>query len=936
MMLSIWHSFQTWLNKLFGARQVATPNSAGSNSSIMQNIQSTVRFAARKAINRTVPQLEVIETRFSKTSQKYIKKKEIYKLLAKVYALGKNPQSVIGQVITSDEAILIHPNNQHTSRHHLSIEQKSGTSQRDRYILKNQKTTNGTFNRLPFWMYLKFWEYGSNYQYQATKIPFIYYKCKKLNRDIELKDGDVIIIGEPEALDDKNKSTNPQLRFIYPPVWYVRVAIWAGKGLLGLILFYLLLCWLLMRSVSDVAIKPLPSSPAPLAIYANDNKTVMAGGLATPHQEKNKIKDFPELVVQTVLASEDQLFWIHNGINPYRIANLALERFVRKGGGGGSTIDQQLARTLFSYDVNGKDMWGKKIEYDPDKGTQDTLDRKIREAGIALRLNRAYSKDDLLLAYLNTVDLGYRDTGESIRGFSDASLFYFNKPIENLSAKDPQDVARVANLVSLLRAPALAESLCDRRIEPSAEEIAAAIKKQQQDKETGKKVSDKLNLEIDVVRQNAKYLKDVRDALINLISDRGYITKDVAAIAKKQTNYNLFASQSGFCQGRSASEAYKYSPVFLSERIREEMRIVLSITEDEEKERKREVFDNYIVVSSLDTDKQDNARRLLTEKLEKLWLDKGVPHGALITINPKDGEVLALVGEVEASKVRYDYAATELIPPASTFKMFFYTAALKGGLPSDRVYDCANLQFEGETFSVADYSGYCASGNRRISVKEAVAFSDNLMPLRVVKDYASMRDVAELAREMGLTTQLNPPIPRMAFGQYKTILREMTGAYGVLANGGKYNFPHAIREIRWNTNKNNCDSSPQKVKNCPLIYEYKKDVRAEKRVISEQIAAKMTDLLQAVVSDGTGRNADIRSQIGKTIAGKTGTSDGRQDGWFIGYIPKELVTGVWLGNFVQPALVVSPPPTTDFNSADAAMVWGDYMFLCHQEKGCRK
>jgi peptidoglycan glycosyltransferase len=269
--------------------------------------------------------------------------------------------------------------------------------------------------------------------------------------------------------------------------------------------------------------------------------------------------------------------------------------------------------------------------------------------------------------------------------------------------------------------------------------------------------------------------------------------------------------------------------------------------------------------------------------------------------------------------------------------MFFYTAALKGGLPSDRVYDCANLQFEGETFSIGDYStGYCALGKPSISVKEAVAFSDNLMPLRVVKDYASMRDVAELAREMGLTTQLNPPIPRMAFGQYKTILREMTGAYGVLANGGKYNFPHAIREIRWNTNKNNCDSSPQKVKNCPLIYEYKKDVRAEKRVISEQIAAQMTDLLQAVVSDGTGRNADIRSQIGKTIAGKTGTSDGRQDGWFIGYIPKELVTGVWLGNFVQPALVVSPPPTTDFNSADAAMVWGDYMLLCHQEKGCRK
>jgi membrane peptidoglycan carboxypeptidase len=578
-------------------------------------------------------------------------------------------------------------------------------------------------------------------------------------------------------------------------------------------------------------------------------------------------------------------------------------------------------------------MWGKKIPYNPEKGTQDTLDRKIREAGVALKLNSIYrNKDSILLAYFNSVDLGYRNTGESIRGFSDASLFYFNKPIEKLSAKDPEDVARIANLTALLRAPARAQSLCDRRMEASESELNIAKEELESKKGDGK-------LGIDRVREDVLDLKNVRDTLINLISDRGYISKEVAAQAKKFTNYTLFDNKSGFCQGRDASsDYYKFSPIFMSERVREEVRVVLSITKQEEKERGRGIFDNYIVVASLDVDKQDNARRLLERSVDKLWIDKRVPHGALMTMNPKNGEILALVGEVKSPdrKYQYDYAATELIPPASTFKMFFYTAALKGGLPLDRTYPCDSLQFENETFPVSEYSGYCASGNRTIDVKNAVAFSDNLVPLKVAKEYANIQQVVDTARDMGIRSQLEPPVPRMAYGQYKAILREMTGAYAVLANGGKYNFPHAIREIRLNTNKDNCDSTLQKFKNCPVIYDYQKDVRADKQVISADVANKMTELLRGVVSEGTGRNADIRELIGKDIAGKTGTSDGSQDGWFIGYIPNELVTGVWLGNFVQPALVTNPPPTGDFNSADAARVWGDYMLICHQAKGCGK
>ena len=109
--------------------------------------------------------------------------------------------------------------------------------------------------------------------------------------------------------------------------------------------------------------------------------------------------------------------------------------------------------------------------------------------------------------------------------------------------------------------------------------------------------------------------------------------------------------------------------------------------------------------------------------------------------------------------------------------------------------------------------------------------------------------------------------------------------------------PHAIREIYLNTNKDKCDSSPERFVNCPRIYRYEDDVRAGQQVLSKDIADKMTNLLRGVVSNGTGINADISAEIGKDIAGKTGTSTDSQDGWFIGYIPNEMVTGVWLGNY---------------------------------------
>ena len=936
MILAFFSRFFANIAKFFAAKSAQasvagakTPQPMSSKiGTVMQTVRKQAYNSAIGSVTRAAPKLVVFDPEANTREERKFSKK-----LTGTTHVGRSSNQCQSLVKNSDHKIII-VRNDNLSKHHLSINLEERGNHK-KYILSYKDTANGTFKREPIWASLLFWRHGSDCKVPMW-IPFFNWKYKKLKTDVDLCDGDVLIIGPPGDIDKITKKiTNPQLKFVYPPVWYIRLAILSAKGLLALILLFGLACWLMTRSVSDVIVNPLPNSPAPLAIFASNGKTLMAGGISTPHQEKKQLSEYPKFLVETLLQSEDKIFYFHPGLNPVRIVTTAIDNLIAKGiTGGASTLTQQLARTLFQYEVNGKDMFGKKILYNQEEGTKDTLDRKIREAGLALRLTFTHSKNDILLAYMNSVDLGYRTTGERIRGFSDASNFYFAKPIEEFSDQDPEDIARIANMVSLLPAPVLADSMCYRRIELTNSERKEADNAAEEAKKKGKKIETKM----ESLRKDAIDLKEKRDGMIDRLRDRGLISANLAKDAKTRVNYNLFSNKNGFCQGSVASpDSYKYSPIFLTERTREEVRVALSISKQAEQEQGKGIFDNYIVLASLDVDKQDRAKRLITKSIERLWRQKGVPHGALITIDPKTGEILALVGEVQSldGNTKYDYAATEEIPPASTFKLFFYTAALKGGLPLDRIYACDSLNFARQFFPVSDYSHYCAAGENAIDLKTAVALSDNLVPLKVAKEFSSLDQVVETARDMGINTPLDAKVPEMAYGQYRAILREMTGAYAILANQGKYNFPHAIREIYVNTNRGNCDSSAEKFRYCPRIYAYEKDVRAEKQVISAKVADQMTELLRGVVKFGTGRNADISAVINKDIAGKTGTSDGSQDGWFIGYIPDELVTGIWLGNFVQPALVTMPPPSQDFSSADAAQVWGDYMLSCSSLVGCK-
>ena len=212
----------------------------------------------------------------------------------------------------------------------------------------------------------------------------------------------------------------------------------------------------------------------------------------------------------------------------------------------------------------------------------------------------------------------------------------------------------------------------------------------------------------------------------------------------------------------------------------------------------------------------------------------------------------------------------------------------------------------------------------------AMAVSDNLIALKVAQD-AGLEKMIDTAHKMGIQSELNPPEPRLVLGSKRVTLLEMTSAYGVLANHGIGNKPHIINRII-DISSPNCSRQNYSTDNdCRVLYAYdgdtqsglKPDLGKNRRILSREIADQITELLKGVVADGrNGRPIGTASRVNiPEAAGKTGTSDKSRDLWFIGYIPEDLVTGVWIGN---PAVKRAP---TQAKSSDAAQIWQKYMKL---------
>ena len=273
------------------------------------------------------------------------------------------------------------------------------------------------------------------------------------------------------------------------------------------------------------------------------------------------------------------------------------------------------------------------------------------------------------------------------------------------------------------------------------------------------------------------------------------------------------------------------------------------------------------VVSTLDPKLQDAAERAVDQTLAQDGEKSEVTQGALVAMAP-DGAVRALVGGRDYVDSQFNRATQALRQPGSSFKPFVYLAALEHGLtPQDRFVDAP--------IRIGNYQPH-NYGNKYmgdVSMADAVANSLNSVVLQV-EQRVGVDAVVATAHRLGITSELNRDIS-LALGTAEVSLMELTGAYAAFASGGDGAWPYGISEI--------------KDKDGTVIYH--RTGSGPGRVIEPGIAAEMTELLTGVVERGTGRSA----QIGRPIAGKTGTTQDYRDAWFEGF-SADLVCGVWLGN----------------------------------------
>ena len=702
-------------------------------------------------------------------------KAETYPLLGDRYLLGRSSQSC--DIVVRNPVV---------SQVHLSVLRDQppqgawwGRLIRSPFVLRDENSTNGIF------------------------------RGKRRLKSVVLKHNAVYTLGPPEL------AASVRLQFIDPPPWYVQAYRYMMYGIGGLSLVtgaIVALQW------QRFAVNPLPLSvQGPVVVYARDGQTPLSPTTNRTHTELKGLKDYSPYLPLAVMASEDSRFYAHLGIDPIGVARAAVTNV--KGGGireGASTLTQQLARSIFRSYV----------------GSEDSAGRKVREAIVALKLEFDYSKDFLLLTYLNRVYMGYGNFG-----FEDAARFYFAKPAKDLS------LAEAATLAGILPAPNSYNPV-----------------------------------------QNYDKAIEQRNGVLTRMTELGQISADEANKARRsRIEVNPKAKE----ELSKLIAPYYYSHVF------NELQELLGDSLAAE--------GNFIVQTSLDIPTQLKAEASLRNAVDSVGASAGFSQGAIVTIDSKTGEVMALVGGVDYKKSQFNRASQAYRQPGSTFKMFTYTTAIEQGFSGGSAFSCAPLNWEGQY-----YEG-CRGGGGSLTIATGLAQSENVVALRVAQQ-VGLDKVVNTARRMGIRAKLNP-VPGLVLGQSEVTPLEMASAFNILANRGVRNPPRAIRRIY---DGGEC-KNPNDYSTCRLMYSNDQDAERSQVVLSPAVADTMTSLLQGVVRGGTGRAA----AIGLGEAGKTGTTNNNVDLWFIGYIPSGMTTAIWLGNDNN-----SP---TGGSSAVAAELWRTYM-----------
>ena len=694
----------------------------------------------------------------------------------------------------------------------------------------------------------------------------------------------------------------------------------------GLLLFFLFASWGIFGSMPSFSELENPESNLATEIISADGVTL--GKLYNENRTPIKYKDLPKHLVDALISTEDERFREHSGIDGKRTLSATLSLGRR---GGASTLTQQLAKLLFH---------GEGSKFLPFRIIQ-----KVKEWIIAIRLERQYTKDEIIAMYLNKAD--FINTAVGIRS---AAKVYF--------AKEPKDltVDEAAMLVGMLKNPSLFNPL--RREEKVRERRNVVLKQMEKNgclstaaKENFQKKPIVLTFTPEKYNEGTatyfrEYLREYMKTWTkenkkedgsdyNIYSDglKIYTTIDsrMQLYAEEAVKEHLKNLQEEFFLEAKQNKTAPFIRITQPEidkvmnrsmRNTERWRILSEQGKDEDEIIKSFSIKTKMTVFTWDGDKEMEMTPLDSIRYYKHFLQPG-----MMAMEPQTGQVKVWVGGMDYRYFQYDHVGQGARQVGSTFKPFVYATAIEqlGMSPCDTIIDGPFMIRKGKHNVTEDWEPRNSDGKYRgiVTLKKALANSINTVSAKLI-DKTGPDAVISLMRKLGVNSEI-PSQPSIALGAVDITVKDMVAAYSTFANEGIYIKPQVIAKI---TDKNG-----------NVIYEPKME---SKDVLNKDIAFAVIKLLEGVTESGSGARLRGTGSGGyaykrvtgypygftNPIAGKTGTTQNQSDGWFVGMVPN-LVTGVWVGNEDRSAHF-----RTLANGQGATMalpIWALFMKKCYAD-----
>ena len=610
----------------------------------------------------------------------------------------------------------------------------------------------------------------------------------------------------------------------------------------------------------------------------------------------------PKKLINSFLSAEDKNFFSHPGIDAKGILRAVINNVKNIANNkrleGASTITQQVAKNfLLSNEVS--------------------LKRKIKEAILAFRIERAYSKERILELYLNQIYLG-----EGTYGIAAASLEYFDKSVKEL------DYADSALLAALPKAPSKynpfrykEEAIYRRNLVLKNLRENNFITKDQFIELKSKEIKLKKR-KIKIFNEANSYSEEVRRIISENYGFKKLYEDGLAIKVPLNVNYQIYAQEAL----REGIEAYDRrhgwrGPItnkFLDKNWEKKLKNIKidltlnwlfaeikNVTENEISLNtigKKEVFTininkiNWAIKKNIFKTFNPGDIVFVKKENKNNWDLKQYPevNGSIIALDPYNGKVKALVGGFSFKSSEFNRATQAKRQPGSAFKPFVYAIALENQYaPNSIVLDAPFIAEQGIGLKNWKPENYGKQFYGPSTLRKGIEFSRNLMTVRIAENLG-LTKILKLSKDLEIYEDI-PELLSVSLGSAETTLINITSAYATFVNGGKKIKPILIDRIQDRRGKTIFNSDLRECVRCDRYEENSEKLPIIKdnyeQILSEETAYQMTSILEGVVKRGTGKNL---RDLKVPIAGKTGTTNNNYDAWFIGF-SSNLVIGVYIG-----------------------------------------